>query len=291
MRTLANVRILVVLLVCAQAAVATAQAGGSAANERLASVLEAQSAEHKARYGFRHPQETLEFFEVVPGMTVVEVLPGAGWYSKILLPYLGEGGTLVGADYSAEMLSELGFLDAEGLEARKRWVETWTQEAEAWRGANAASVTAFVLGSMPDAVAGTADAVLFIRALHNLNRVESEGGYLTAALADAERALKPGGILGVVQHEARAEMPDAWANGSNGYLKRDFVIERLERAGFEYLGASELNANPKDRPGEDEFVWRLPPSVSTSRDDPAERAKFEAIGESNRMTLKFRKPE
>lgn len=293
MRTFASVWILVVLAVCAQLPIVSAEAvaEGSAASERLASVLEAQSAEHKARYAFRHPQETLEFLGVVPGMTVVEVLPGAGWYSKILLAYLGEGGRLVGANYSVEMLVQLGFVKAEGLEARKRWVETWTQEAEAWRGADTAPVAAFVLGSMPDAVAGSADAVLFIRALHNLNRVEAEGGYLTAALADAHRALKPGGILGVVQHEARADMPDAWATGSNGYLKRDFMIARLERAGFEYLGANELNANPKDQPSEDEFVWRLPPSFATSRDDPAQHTKFEAIGESNRMTLKFRKPE
>ncbi|MBW2362266.1 MAG: methyltransferase [Deltaproteobacteria bacterium] len=253
MRTSRKIWMLLLLAACGQQTGAPADTGAAAADSaRLAEVLGAQSEEQQARYAFRHPQETLEFLGIAPGMTVVEVLPGAGWYSKILLAYLGQDGLLIGADYSFEMVEKLGFLKGEGLAARKRWVETWTQEAESWRGAGAAPVSAFVLGSMPEAVAGTADAVLFIRALHNLNRVEAEGGYLTAALADAQRGLEPGGILGVVQHEARSDTPDAWADGSNGYLKRDALIARLEQAGFEYLGATEVNANPKDRPNEDE---------------------------------------
>jgi predicted methyltransferase len=115
-------------------------------------------------------------------------------------------------------------------------------------------------------------------------------GFLTAALQDAFAVLKPGGVVGVVQHEARAAMPDAWSGGTNGYLKRDFVIQRMEKAGFEFLGASEINQNEKDQPGETDMVWRLPPTLATSGEDPALRAQLEAIGESNRMTLKFRKP-
>ena len=135
------------------------------------------------------------------------------------------------------------------------------------------------------------DAALFIRALHNLNRFEGDGGYLTAALNDALEALKPGGILGVVQHRAPDEMSDEWAAGQNGYLKQDALIKRIEQAGFEFVAASDINANPKDQPGEDDFVWRLPPSLFTSNANPELKEKLTAVGESNRMTLKFRKPE
>ncbi|MEO0951908.1 MAG: hypothetical protein AAFY44_11365 [Pseudomonadota bacterium] len=129
-----------------------------------------------------------------------------------------------------------------------------------------------------------------VRALHNLARFESEGGYLTTAMADAHAVLKSGGVLGVVQHEARAEMPDDWAGGQNGYLKRDFVIAAAEAAGFEFVEASDINANPADQPTAEEFVWRLPPSLNGARDNPELRDAMVAIGESNRMTLKFVKP-
>ena len=85
-------------------------------------------------------------------------------------------------------------------------------------------------------------------------------------------------------------MPDDWANGRHGYLKSDFVIARMEEAGFEFLAASDINANEKDQPSEEDIVWRLPPSLATSKKDPELKAKLEAVGESNRMTLKFRKP-
>ena len=91
-------------------------------------------------------------------------------------------------------------------------------------------------------------------------------------------------------HRPFSKMPDEWASGSNGYLKTDFIIAQMEKAGFEYVDASDINANPKDQPTESDFVWRLPPSLGTSGDNPELRAEMEAIGESNRMTLKFRKP-
>jgi predicted methyltransferase len=137
---------------------------------------------------------------------------------------------------------------------------------------------------------GTADAVLFVRALHNLNRFEKQGGFLTSALADTLAVLKPGGVVGVVQHKAPAGRSDEWADGSRGYLNQSMVIARFEAAGFEYLGASEVNLNPADVPAEDEVVWRLPPSLQMSKNNPELTAKYEAIGESNRMTLLFRKP-
>ncbi len=256
----------------------------------LAAILDAQPDEVKARYQYRHPQETLEFFGIEPGMTVVEALPGGGWYTKVLLPYLGADGKLIGADYPLDMWPNFGFMTEDRLEAKKTWVADWTAEAEGWRQDGDAPVAAFQMGALPESMHGTADAVLMIRALHNLARFEETGGYLMTALEDAYRVLKPGGIVGVVQHHARENMPDEWANGQNGYLKESFVISKMEEAGFEFVGASGVNANDEDQPTESDFVWRLPPSLQTSRDDPELMAKMQAIGESNRMTLKFRKP-
>ncbi|MGI9287454.1 MAG: class I SAM-dependent methyltransferase [Pseudomonadales bacterium] len=271
------------------AAADVAPAGNNAA--QLATILAAQPAEKQARYVYRNPQQTLEFFGITPGMTVLEALPGKGWYTQILLPYLGASGKLIGVDYALDMFPKFGFFSEEDIEAKKTWAETWAAEAEAWRGSDAAAVSAAVFGSVPDDLTGTVDAVLFIRALHNLNRFENDGGYLTTALAEAQRVLKPGGIVGVVQHEARSDKPDAWADGSKGYLKKAFLIERMEQAGFEYVDASDINANEKDQPGDADIVWRLPPSFASSRDNPELKAEMQAIGESNRTTLKFRKPE
>jgi len=256
----------------------------------LTDILGSQPAEVKARYPYRHPEETLVFLGITPGMTVVEVLPGGGWYTKLLLPYLGAKGSLIGADYPLTIWPMFGTMNEEALIAKETWVEDWTAEAKTWRASGDAEVSAFVHGAMPESMQGTADAVLLIRALHNLSRFESEGGFLTQTIADAYLALKPGGVAGVVQHHARDEMPDEWASGSNGYLKRGFIIAQMERAGFEYVDASDINANPKDQPTESDFVWRLPPTLRTSGDNPELRDEMEAIGESNRMTLKFRKP-
>jgi predicted methyltransferase len=111
------------------------------------------------------------------------------------------------------------------------------------------------------------------------------------ALEDAYNVLKPGGVLGVVQHHARDDMSDEWANGSHGYMKKQFVIDRVVAAGFELVAESDINANDKDQPSHDDIVWRLPPTYATSRDNEELKATYAAIGESNRMTLKFRKPE
>jgi predicted methyltransferase len=267
-----------------------AESTAPSASAQLAEILAAQPDEVRARYAYRHPQETLEFFGIEPGMTVVEALPGGGWYSRLLVPYLGPDGRLVGANYAHDMWPKFGFFDQAFIDRMATWTTDWPVEARQWHGEEGAAIEAFDFGSLPASLDGQADAVLFIRALHNLNRFEGDGGYLSTALADAYRVLKPGGIVGVVQHEARPEMPDEWASGARGYLKKQFVIERLEAAGFEFLAASDINENPLDQPGEDDVVWRLPPSYMTSREDPERRAAMDAIGESHRMTLKFRKP-
>ena len=268
----------------------TAAAESTKENTRLVTALEAQPEDVQARYQFRNPRETIEFFGIEPGMTVVEGLPGRGWYTRILLPYLGKDGHLIGATYAMSMWPNFAFANAEFLKTQSTWTTDWPVGAEEWRDEDSATVAAFNFGAMPKSVAGTADVVFLVRVLHNLANFEEEGGFLTEAMADAYAALKPGGVLGVVQHQARDDMSDEFADGSHGYLKKSFVIAVAEKAGFEFVAESNINENPKDQPSEEDIVWRLPPSFGTSRDNPELKAEMEAIGESNRMTLKFRKP-
>lgn len=264
-------------------------ATGVARADKLDEVLAAQSAEVQARYAARHPRETLDFFGIAPGMTVVEVFPGDGWYTRILAAYLGTQGKLVGADYAAEMYPKFNFYDAAFLKTKQTWVTDWPRNASAWA-ADDAEISGFALGSMPKAQAGSADAVLMIRAFHNLARFERDGAYMSRALADIARVLKPGGVVGIVQHRAPDDADDAWADGSKGYLKQAFVVASMQAAGFEHVGASEVNRNPRDRPTTADMVWRLPPTFSGVEGDAA-RAAMAAIGESDRMTLLFRKPK
>src|SRR5690606_7890303 len=238
----------------------------------------------------RDPSEPIEFFGIVPGMTVHEAVPGAGWCTEVLVAYGGGDGRLSGSNCSRAMWPQRRYSGAEGTAAMRTWRADWPEEVEAWEAGGAASVDAFDVGSMPAEMEGQADVVLFIRALHNLARFEEQGGYLSTALEDALRVLKPGGILGVVQHEARPNMPDDWSRGENGYLKKQYVIDRTTEAGFEFVEESDINENPNDQPTEADKVWRLPPSYGTSGEDPDLHRQMEDIGESNRMTLKFRKP-
>ena len=278
------------LAACVYSPVTTSAEDAAVSAASLDAVLAAQDDAAKQRYEYRHPKETLQFFGIEPGMTVVEVLPGGGWYTKILLPYLGDQGTVIGADYPLALWSNFNFMTPERLEAKKTWVTDWIADATEWKTENSASLNAFQFAAMPESVQGTADAVLFIRALHNLHRFEDKGGYLTAALADSFAALKPGGTLGIVQHRGAEDQPDSWADGNNGYLKQSRIIELMTSAGFEFVAESAINSNPKDQAVEGDAVWRLPPVLSGSKDDPVKKAAAQAIGESNRMTLKFRKP-
>lgn len=258
---------------------------------KLATILAAQPEKTKARYKARNPQKTLEFFGITPGMTVVEALPGGGWYSKILIPYLGDEGHLVGVDYSINMWSEFGgrLSSPEFIESKKVWAAEWVEGAKAWQAGTTGNISAFTFDGRDTAMDGKVDAVLFIRALHNLSRFEEKGGYMSQALADTHALLKPGGIVGVVQHQGPESNSDEWATGSNGYLKKSDVIAKFKAAGFELVKESAINENPKDVPSNEDIVWRLPQSLATSREDSELKAKMEAIGESNRMTLLFKK--
>ncbi len=241
----------------------------------------------QARYDARNPGKTLAYFGLEPGMTVVEALPGGGWYSKIMIPVLGDEGTLIGADYSIPMWGKFGgFATEEFLKKKETWGETWVADAKGWPSAENVELNAFAFGSRPESIEGTADLVLFVRAFHHLTRFDR--AFLPEALDDVKAVLKPDGIVGIVQHRAPEGNDDGWANGDNGYVKQSEVIKIMEAAGFELVGESEINANPKDVPTNDDFVWRLPPTLGTSRDNPELKAEMEAIGESDRMTLKFK---
>jgi predicted methyltransferase len=270
------------------AAMAAKDEAAMAANKaKLAAVLAAQDNKAKARYQYRRPAKTLDFLGIAPGMKVAEALPGGGWYSKILIPYLGDEGALTGIDYAMDMWSEFSFMTPERIEAKKTWPADWTAGAQDWRGGSEAEIGAFTFGARDTTQDGSYDAVLFIRAMHNLSRFEANGGYMTQAIADTHALLKSGGIVGVVQHAGPESNSDEWATGSNGYLKKSAVIAAFTAAGFELVGDSDINANPADVPSETEGVWRLPPSLSGSKDNPEMAEKMKAIGESNRMTLKF----
>ncbi|WP_371397063.1 class I SAM-dependent methyltransferase [Fretibacter rubidus] len=257
---------------------------------KLAAVLAMQDDATKARYDARNPQETLMFFGIEPGMTVVEALPGGGWYSKILIPYLGDEGHLIGADYALDMWPLFGgFATPEFVENKKTWPETWVAGAQDWRAGSEADISAFAFGNRDASMDGTVDAVLFIRAMHNLSRFENDGLFMTKALADTHALLKPGGIVGVVQHAGPESNSDEWAQGSNGYLKQSNVISAFNAAGFDLVDESDVNKNPRDVPSNTDVVWRLPQSLRGARENPELKAKMEAIGESNRMTLLFKK--
>lgn len=259
--------------------------GLSAQNkQQLQTITQAMPAEHQARHAARNPVETLAFFGIEPGDVVIEALPGDGWYSKILMPYLGANGLLIGVDYSLAMWPEFGgFATPEFIEKRKAWPAQWSGDAKNWGSAKA---EAYTFTDLPAELTGKADAVLFIRALHNLARFDAKGNYLQQALAETHRVLKPGGIVGVVQHAMSEDKPDAWADGSRGYLKESAIIAAMTAAGFELVGSSDINKNPKDNPQADDNVWRLLPSLSGTE---AQKNQNRMIGESNRVTLLFRK--
>lgn len=239
----------------------------------------------RARDGERNPAETLAFFDIQPDHTVVEALPGGGWYTRVLLPYVGETGAYYGANYSADTFKTLfgDRLTEERLASFKAWPDTFPGQIEESLGMRPDG--AFTLAGAPEELHGTVDRFVFIRALHNLNR----SGDLAGALTTAHTVLKPGGMVGVVQHRAKADAPDDYADGSKGYLREADVIAAFETAGFEYVGASDVNANPADTADHEIGVWMLKPARRGDVDE-AERAQLDAIGESDRMTLVFKKP-
>lgn len=238
----------------------------------------------RARDQFRNPAETLRFFEVEPNHTVVDALPGGGWYSRILAPYTEAEGRYMGVNYSMEVFDQL-FGDSL-TDERRASLAAWEQEFMARDDFGGAVDGAFRFGGVPAEFEGQADRVLYIRALHNMART----GNLEVAVADAFTLLKPGGIAGVVQHRAPADETDERADGNRAYLRQADVIAAFEAGGFELVETSEINANPNDTADYDIGVWALPPS-NAGDSEGEDVPPLQSVGESDRMTLKFRKPE
>lgn len=278
----------ITLLACALAMLGCASKPTPHADiNKLRAITASLPADHQARYDARHPVETLNFFGIKPGDTVIEALPGEGWYSKILVPYLGNRGQLIGVDYSLEMFPLFGgFATPEFIEKRKSWPATWVANSAAWSDGNGAATSAYTFADLPASLTGQVDAVLFIRALHNLARFDAQGNYLQHALKETHRVLKPNGVVGIVQHAMADDKPDAWATGAGGYLKRSAIVKFMTDAGFVLVAESDINQNPNDNPQAGDTVWRLPPSLNAP---DADREKNRAIGETNRATLLFRK--
>ena len=237
----------------------------------------------RARDRWRHPADSLAFWGLKPGATVVEFWPGAGWYTEILAPFLAATG---GKLYAAHLQPG----DPPDTAVRQMVEAYRARYGEKSKLYGEVEVTAFGPTSGPVAPAGSADLVLFLRNLHNW----MAAGVAEKAFRDAFLALKPGGVLGVEEHRAApGGVPDLLAQ--SGYVDQAYAIRLAQEAGFQLAAASEINANPKDTRDHPFGVWTLPPvRRSSPRGQPADptfdHARYDAIGESDRMTLKFVKP-
>ena len=254
-----------------------AQAELSAASaEKLKAVIagDHRSDRNKARDTHRHPYETLAWFGVEEDMTVVEIFPGGGWYSKIIAPYVKDKGQYYGAGYDAE--SDIKFF-RKGAAKFKQKVVT---KPEVYGGAIVTEL------APPHKVAiapeGSADRVLTFRNVHNWMK----GGYADGVFDAMFRVLKPGGVMGLVEHRGDEDVKQD-PKAKSGYVNQSYVIALAEKAGFEFVASSEINANSKDTKNHPKGVWTLPPGLRLKEKD---REKYLAIGESDRMTLMFRKP-
>lgn len=254
-------------------AAAAVQAQAPSAGLKAAVAAPSRTEANRARDQYRHPAETLAFFGVKPTDTVVEIWPGGGWYTEVLAPYLAKGGKLI--------LANAGGNFGKGISAELESDPAIYGKVERAAFPSALGGTAVT--------PGVADVVLTFRNVHNWR-----GGYMTQDKRDYSRdafkemyaMLKPGGVLGVVDHR----LPDGASDErerTSGYMKVSTVRHLAEEAGFKFVGASEVNANKKDTADWPDGVWTLPPTYAKGE---ADRAKYQAIGESDRMTLKFVKP-
>ena len=246
----------------------------------LEQVLEHERrADDRARDTWRHPAETLAFFQIEPGMTVVDYMPAGGWYTRVIVPYLGAQGSYIALN--PELHPELtGYWDMYRGTAAK-----FPAEAREWVGEGHAKVIGANTDDDLAALAGTADRALIFREIHNMRRF----GWLHDSLVTMRRLLKDDGLLGVVQHRAKADAPVDYILGDNGYQREEDVIKLFEAYGFELVDKSEINANPADPANWEGGVWTLPPGYRGAPEGSARRAELDKVGESDRMTLLFRK--
>ncbi len=227
----------------------------------------------KARDPYRHPLETLTFFGIKPNMTVVELWPFGGWYTEILAPYLRDRGTLYAAAMDPDSTSP------EDKQYNSEFAAMLAAHPQVY---DKVMMTVLAKGKMQIAPDGSADLVVTFRNIHNWvwNGMERE------VMAAAFRALKPGGVLGVVEHRNNDPSFVPKLPGQ-GYVGEQYAIDLIQSAGFRLLGQSNVNRNPKDTKDYPKGVWTLPPSYAEGDKD---RARYAAIGESDRFTLKFIKP-
>ena len=232
-----------------------------------------RSPEHKARDVYRHPKATLQFFGIRPDLTVIEITPGGGWYSEILAPLLHDNG-----HYIAAMAKP-----ADGGEASKDLTGLRAKVAADAAHFGKAQIVEFDPKAPVFGTPGSADLVLTFRNVHNWVMADTAPAMFKAFYA----ALRPGGVLGVVDHRAADNASVESIKGS-GYLPTSYVVKLATDAGFKLDEESEINANPKDTKDYPKGVWTLPPTLTLGDKD---REKYLAIGESDRMTLRFVKPQ
>jgi predicted methyltransferase len=265
-----NMKRLILAALLATGLLNTASAADTALQAAIASPTRTPA--NAARDVYRHPYETLTFFGIKPAMTVVELVPSGGWYTEILAPYLRQQGKYIGAGPAPDPVKRTGLAFQKKLDS------------------NPAIYDKVVTGvfnppaSYNIAPAGSVDMVLTFRNVHNW--IENGDAGLVDVFRQMYTVLKPGGVLGVVDHRLPEKMAQD-ATASTGYVHESYVIAIAEKAGFKLAGKSEVNANPKDNTVHKEGVWALPPTYINKDED---RASYQAIGESDRMTLKFVKP-
>lgn len=234
---------------------------------------------------YRHPQQALEFFGIRPDMAVAEIWPGGGWWSEILAPYLKENGSYYAVGFSLSAKRTPGWRRNMARELIDRF------EASPEIYGNSIVTSLSVPEDTEIAPADSLDLVLTFRNVHNWIK----GDYASGVFAAMYAALKPGGILGLVEHRAPQDATIEFMKES-GYVSQAHAIELAGAAGFELLDDSEINANPNDAKDHPAGVWTLPPSLRLcgrmDQEQEAVKCKlhYQGIGESDRMTLKFRKP-
>lgn len=229
---------------------------------------------------YRHPKETLEFFQIRPGMRVVDYVPSGGWYGRILIPYLGKDGTYIGLNpYVGPERTEPYW------EKYRHSPQMVPYYANQWmNGEEGARVIGVNTNDVPDQLTGTVDRVVIFREFHQMR----DNDWLHESLLAFRKLLKADGLLGLVQHRAPVSAPSEYVLGGFGYQREQDVIGILSAYGFELVGRSEVNANPRDPANWQEGVWALPP-LYRGADNSKEKQRRSEIGESDRMTLLFRK--
>ena len=235
-----------------------------------------RQAKNVNRDQYRHPEQTLSFFELQPSDSVIELWPGGGWYAEILGPYLAKKGQYIGASFDTQPKEDTPRTRYRA-NAGKKFLD-WTEKNPKVF-ANASVIAFDPPAHVSLGADNSVDKVLTFRNLHNW----AVGGQLETVFESAYKVLKPGGIFGVVEHRANAGM-----SIKTGYMEQDKMIKLAEKVGFVLVASSEINANSKDVKAYPKGVWTLPPVLAMKEED---KAKYLAIGESDRMTLKFIKKE